>query len=267
MKGTGWSDDRSCRSERDGTEAVNSGQSGVYSGPPSVSGVQRCSGRRTHCWRLVLLCGPFSRHPSWCGLCLGDSLCPFSLLGVPKKKKKISALPHDFIWGFLVIKSYYDIHEDLVLKALLFWFHVCVSIFKRKRLKKEKLKACNFPFTAHRPLVAGDGVSSAVLSFYLFLVTDNGWNGPVNYTNFMNTLCEGQLRSFLAEFSCLLSGQTLPLRKQAEDCVFVLICNCCMVENGDFPGCCGHIHVHIPTSRSVYFETYKLILNKLRRNV
>lgn len=68
----------------------------------------------------------------------------------------------------------------------------------------------------------------------------------------MNTLCEDQLRLFLAEFSCLLSGQTLPLRKQAEDCVFVLVCSCCMVENGDFRGCCGHIHVQIPSPWSVY---------------
>lgn len=55
-------------------------------------------------------------------------------------KKKLSALPQELIGEFLLVKSNYGIHEDLVLKAHLFWFHVCVSLFKRKKDLKRKIE-------------------------------------------------------------------------------------------------------------------------------
>lgn len=123
----------------DGTVAVDSGQAGVYGGtPPSVSrSPVTHMGRGTQCRRLVLLCGTFFViHLDV--VCVQETSCAPTVSSV---SKRISALPHNFIWGFFVIKSCYDIHEDLVLKAHLFWFHVCVSIFKRKKTWKNRRHA------------------------------------------------------------------------------------------------------------------------------
>lgn len=113
----------------DGTVVVDSGQSGVYGGTPSVF-----RGRATHGRKDTLLTAGSPNVERFSSSILMWFV--FRRLSVPSQSprcpKRISALPHDIIWGVFVIKSCYDIHEDLVLKAHLFWFHVSVSIFKRK---------------------------------------------------------------------------------------------------------------------------------------
>lgn len=88
MKGTGWNDSRS---ECDGTAVVGSGQSGALGRTPKSLGSidVQTEGHTVDGW--------FSSVDRFIVIHL-DVVCALS---VSSMSKKISALPHNFIWGFL----------------------------------------------------------------------------------------------------------------------------------------------------------------------